>query len=89
MTSSTGKQLEISKWWHSWWVSKVDLQNFHVTFAIGIVETQLHITIDEYGQNELNILLGKSNIKWNPLIDPQQNINAYAEHKTGPFQTFC
>ena len=37
---------------------KVDLRNFHVTFAIGIVETQLHTTIDEYGQNKLNILLG-------------------------------
>ena len=60
MTSSTGKQFEISHRWHSWWVSEVDLQNFHVTFAIGIVETQLHTTTDEYGQNELNILLGKA-----------------------------
>ena len=37
---------------------QVDLRKFDVTFAIGIVETQLHITIDEYVQNELNILLG-------------------------------
>ena len=36
----------------------MDLRNFHVTFAIEIVETQLHTTIDECGQNELNILLG-------------------------------
>ena len=36
----------------------VEFRNFHVTFAIGIVETHLHTTIDEYGQNELNILLG-------------------------------
>ena len=33
-------------------------RNFHVIFAIGIVETQLHTTIDKYVQNELNILLG-------------------------------
>ena len=33
-------------------------RNFHVTFAIGIVETQLYTTTDEYDQNELNILLG-------------------------------
>ena len=36
----------------------MDLRHFHVTFAIGLVETQLQTTIDEYGLNELNILLG-------------------------------
>ena len=36
----------------------VELQNFHVAFAIRIVETHLHTTIDEYVQNELNILFG-------------------------------
>ena len=41
----------------------MDLGNFHVTFAIGIVETQLHTTIDEYGQNEQNILLGTATSK--------------------------
>ena len=36
----------------------MDLRNFHVTFAIGIVETQLYTATDEYDQNELNIVLG-------------------------------
>ena len=40
----------------------MDLRYFYVTFAIGIVETQLQTTIDEYGRNELNILLGTATL---------------------------
>ena len=36
----------------------MDSRYLQVNFAIEIVETQLQTTIDEYGQNELNILLG-------------------------------
>ena len=49
---------------------KVDLRYLHVTFAIGIVETQLQTTINEYGQNELNILLGTAKSNGTLLLTP-------------------
>ena len=62
----------------------MDLQNFHVTFAIGIVETPLHTTIKEYGLNERSFLLGKATAM-GPFNRPEQNIDATVAHKIGPF----
>ena len=64
------------------------LENFHATFATGIVETQLHTTIEEYVQNELNILLGKANIKWDPLTDPRKKLMPPLHIKLAPFKHF-
>ena len=48
----------------------MDLQNFHVTFAVGIVETLMCTTKGEYGQKN-KFSVGK-NVKWDPLIDPSK-----------------
>ena len=47
----------------------MDLRNFHVTFAIGIVETQLHTTIEKICPKRTEYSVGYSNIKQDPLID--------------------
>ena len=87
MRTMDGRSLDSSNWCHSWWAFEAVLQNVLVSFASGTAVTLAHYHRKDW-QQLTKFSVEKSNVKWEPLIEPQKMLIPPLHIKLGLIKQF-